>query len=513
MTATTFVYTTGAVQTYTVPAGINLLSVVCVAAQSPDGVYKGGYAYCDVQVTPGQVINIALAGSIGGSETIGAYVSFTDNISWFIRAISGNSGAIGNAQLSAARGAIAPMLATAGGNTGPNASVTITPKNNVTYSTTGTTNNFVVPAGVSSVTIECQSGTGSGPYLGGYAKADLAVSAGQTLVAVTANGVFGNSIVSRLGVKYIESTPAGGDSYEGYSPGNGFVYAGTTNTTVQSNASTIYKITLTYETVASATTPVSTTRSATWDVAAKVSTTRTALWNVQQTLTQVSTTRTALWDVLTDVFTTRSALWDVASKVSTTRTALWDVLTDIFTTRSASWDVAAKVSTTRTVLWDVLSDVFTTRSALWDVRTDISTTRAALWDVLSDVFTTRSAFWDVRTDISTMRSVLWNVKEEVSTLRSALWEVLTSVGTTREVLYDVRSGTFITRQALWDVSEDVSIDRSVLWNVSERVSIVREITYLVYSDFIPHNVTITVALLPRRWSAELPERRWKGKLL
>ncbi|MCU1677278.1 MAG: cell wall associated biofilm protein, partial [Frankiales bacterium] len=63
--ATTFTFT-GAVQTFTVPAGTTLLQVECWAAQGNEGGL-GGYARGTIPVTPGEQLQVRVGGQPSGN--------------------------------------------------------------------------------------------------------------------------------------------------------------------------------------------------------------------------------------------------------------------------------------------------------------------------------------------------------------------------------------------------------------------------------------------------------------
>lgn len=82
-TTVTFAYT-GAVQTYTVPSGVNKITVECWGAEGATGSVatgKGGYAKADLEVTPGETLDVYVGGKPtggnggynGGGSTPGGY--------------------------------------------------------------------------------------------------------------------------------------------------------------------------------------------------------------------------------------------------------------------------------------------------------------------------------------------------------------------------------------------------------------------------------------------------------
>ena len=322
------------------------------------------------------------------------------------------------------------------------------------------------------------SGTnGSGAIVQFVAAADTGALATKS-VTLAAFGATGNAAYGSLGKQGVEVT-AWNNSWtkQVEVTGNSITYAGTgyflgsTQLTENCTWTTATRCAILAVEIKAAvsTTPVSTTRSVSWDVKAQISTPKTAIWDVKA---QISTPKTAIWDVKAQVSTPKTAIWDVKAQVSAARTVIWDVKAQVSTLRTAIWDVLVSagttpVSTTRPVSWDVKSQVSAPRTAIWDVKSQVSAPRTAIWDVKSQVSAPRTAIWDVKAQVSAPKTAIWDVKSQVSAVRTALWDVL--------------------------------------------------------SALIPHNVTITVELLPRRWSAELlpqrwsgsiqPERRWEGKLL
>ena len=103
--------------------------------------------------------------------------------------------------------------------------------------------------------------------------------------------------------------------------------------------------------------------------------------------TPVSASRSTTWDVLAAVSQTRATTWDVRTVASSTRATTWDALARVTPTRATSWDVLARVTPTRATTWDVLSSV-------------VPAERASTWNVL---------FTIPPIPIGSMRSTFWNV--------------------------------------------------------------------------------------------------------
>lgn len=131
---------------------------------------------------------------------------------------------------------------------------------------------------------------------------------------------------------------------------------------------------------AASTTPVSTSRSTTWNVRAGVTRVRSTTWN---TIATVNRTRVTTWnvDAIVDVSTTRSTTWDTLSTVTRTRATSWDVLTSIATARATSWDALADVTASRATTWDTNALVSAARSTTWRVLATTAVTRATTWAV------------------------------------------------------------------------------------------------------------------------------------
>ena len=100
------------------------------------------------------------------------------------------------------------------------------------FSSTGTTNNYTVPAGVTSVTLEVWGGGDSFGDYGGYAKATLAVSPGDVLVVpLGSHGTYngGDASIKRLGGTNLVLATEGWDAAGAdWDVGYGYTYAGVT---------------------------------------------------------------------------------------------------------------------------------------------------------------------------------------------------------------------------------------------------------------------------------------------
>lgn len=152
--------------------------------------------------------------------------------------------------------------------------------------------------------------------------------------------------------------------------------------------------------IAASTTPVSASRSTTWDVLAAVSQTRATTWDVR---TVASSTRATTWDALARVTPTRATSWDVLARVTPTRATTWDVLSAATATRATTWNVASAltpVSASRATTWNVIGRITATRATTWDALARVTPTRATTWDVL---------FTIPPIPIGSMRSTFWNV--------------------------------------------------------------------------------------------------------
>lgn len=104
--------------------------------------------------------------------------------------------------------------------------------------TSGATQSFTVPAGVTSLTLECWGGSDSAGDKGGYAKGTLAVTGGDVLnIYITGSETYYdgvNSSISRPAAARLLWATGGYDTGHDldYDDGYGYVYAGLTNTSV-----------------------------------------------------------------------------------------------------------------------------------------------------------------------------------------------------------------------------------------------------------------------------------------
>ena len=134
--------------------------------------------------------------------------------------------------------------------------------------------------------------------------------------------------------------------------------------------------------------------------------------------------------------------------------------------------------------------------------TSVSTTRVISWDVLKSVVINRTVFWDIQERL-----------QDVFVTKSLSWDVFANVSVDRGVVWDVNSNVTATRDVLWDILTSVQLDRRVLWDISIQIKVTRTGLWIVESNFNPHNVTVKVKLLPRRWSGHIQSsRRWEGNL-
>lgn len=211
-------------------------------------------------------------------------------------------------------------------------------------------------------------------------------------------------------------------------------------------------------------TPVSITRSTTWDTLAGVSVSRSTSWDA---LASVSRTRSTTWDVLTPVSVSRSTTWDTLAGVARARSTTWDTLAPVSRTRATTWDVLTGVSVARSTTWDALAQVSRTRSTSWDTLAGVSTNRSTTWNVagLAGVSTTRSTSWDTLAAVSRSRATSWDVAASVALTRGTTWNVLAGVSTTRATSWDTRSLVETARETTWGVLAAVSVARSTSWAV------------------------------------------------
>lgn len=174
----------------------------------------------------------------------------------------------------------------------------------------------------------------------------------------------------RLGVAYLpaatsqtitvdQSKMGAGYTARWVDPANGSSVAatpGSTYTKSGANAAGGPDWLLVLEAAPATTTPVSASRSTTWDTLAKVTTARATGWDV---LAAVAGTRTTAWDTLRTVAAARATGWDTLAKVAATRATTWNVAgarTTVTATRATSWDTLAKVTAGRTATWQVASN-------------------------------------------------------------------------------------------------------------------------------------------------------------
>ena len=119
---TTFAFT-GAVQTYTVPAGITQIAVVLNGAQGGSGNQgiaggSGGQATATISVTPGEVLQVIVGGQggAGGANAAGA-AGFNDGGAGTVATQSGGGGG-GSSDVRRSAYAVGDRLIVAGGGGG-----------------------------------------------------------------------------------------------------------------------------------------------------------------------------------------------------------------------------------------------------------------------------------------------------------------------------------------------------------------------------------------------------------
>lgn len=225
--------------------------------------------------------------------------------------------------------------------------------------------------------------------------------------------------------------------------------------------------------IAASTTPVSASRSTTWDVLAAVSQTRATTWDVR---TVASSTRATTWDALARVTPTRATSWDVLARVTPTRATTWDVLSAATATRATTWNVASAltpVSASRATTWNVTGRITATRATTWDALARVTPTRATTWDVLARVTPARSSTWNVRSAVTpASRATTWRVLGTASGSRATTWNLGGSVATSRATTWDVLSSVVpAERASTWNVlftipPIPIGSMRSTFWNVN-----------------------------------------------
>lgn len=232
----------------------------------------------------------------------------------------------------------------------------------------------------------------------------------------------------------------------------------------------------------SGTTPVSATRSTTWDVLASVSAARSTTWD---TRAEVAATRSTTFDVLASVTAAQSATWDTLASVAATRATTWDVRAVVAAARAASWDVLAAVSAARAASWDVLASVSASRVASWDTRAEVSATRSTTWNVLSSliaVSTTRAASWNVKAQVSVARVATWDTRAAVETSRATTWRVLEAIATARAASWRTLAVATVSRVATWRTMATVSAERATTWDVASDVVVVTPPERTIYTS-------------------------------
>lgn len=239
---------------------------------------------------------------------------------------------------------------------------------------------------------------------------------------------------------------------------------------------------------ASGTTPVTATRSTTWDVLAAATTSRATTWD---TLARTTPTRATSWDVRVAVTAQRSTTWNVDG-----------TLAQVTATRATSWTTRQTVAGTRSTTWDVRREVTASRATTWDARTTISATRATSWDTASTISRALATSWDVRTEVTAQRSTAWNVdstRVTATATRATTWRVLARPAATRATTWDVRTLASNSRSTTWDVRTVVArqtatswrvlrgaaASRVTSWRTLQAVAAARSSSWLVDSDALP----------------------------
>lgn len=217
------------------------------------------------------------------------------------------------------------------------------------------------------------------------------------------------------------------------------------------------------------TTPVSASRSTTWDVLAAVSQTRATTWDALARVT--AATRATTWDTVAQVTAaTRATTWDALARVTPTRATSWDVLARVTPTRATTWDVLSAATATRATTWNVasaLTPVSASRATTWNVIGRITATRATTWDALARVTPTRATTWDVLARVTPARSSTWNVRSAVTPAsRATTWRVLGTASGSRATTWNLGGSVATSRATTWDVlSSVVPAERASTWNV------------------------------------------------
>lgn len=217
--------------------------------------------------------------------------------------------------------------------------------------------------------------------------------------------------------------------------------------------------------VAASTTPVSATRTVSWDAKAAVGPTRTVSYAVKA---EVIATRTIAFDVDAFLTISRTIAFDVKAALSATRTASWAVKASLLTTRTASWNVSSQVSVTRSLSWNTLLSVVATRAMSWTVKQAVTAARTVTWDVagtLASVAITRTLSWAVEAQIAITRSLSWNTKTGVGPTRTASWAVKQLVARTRTLSWTTKSRTIATRTVSFNVKQAVGQSRVISYDV------------------------------------------------
>lgn len=203
------------------------------------------------------------------------------------------------------------------------------------------------------------------------------------------------------------------------------------------------------------TTPVTATRSTSWDVRTAVTRTRSTTW---RTRAAVTATRAATWRTRAAVSATRTTSWDTRRSVTAARATIWDTRGVVSATRATSWDTAASISRALATSWDVRTQVTAQRSTSWNVDSTmvaVTAQRATTWRTLARPTSTRATSWDTRAVVANARATSWDVRTATTRTSSTAWRILAPTAATRAASWRTLAPITATRATSWRVESEL----------------------------------------------------------
>jgi hypothetical protein len=228
-------------------------------------------------------------------------------------------------------------------------------------------------------------------------------------------------------------------------------------------------------------TPVSASRATTWTTKVGITSSRATTWTVTTPVTAV--TRATTWAVRTAVTTSRATTWTVTVPVGVvTRATTWVTSSPVVASQATTWAVAAGVVATRSTTWNVAGSFITvqaTRSTSWGVIGSVTATRATTWSALAGVQGVRASTWVVLLQVAQARATTWTVRTPVTASRATTWVTKTITTGTRATTWNTSLTVTPTRATTWTVGTPVATSRATTWSVAARITPIRATTWTV----------------------------------